>query len=219
METQHTVEQWRATTTRKSVQSTGSVLVVDPMPRPDKLERLYRKLRDDEEFKHLSETANFVPGDGTWPAPTAMLIGEAPGAHEDKLCKPFVGRSGNFLDNCMWDAGLKRADCFITNVVKWRPPANRTPTALEIELSIPYLRKEVTTVLPDGGIIVLLGAVPLNMVDPDRRIGKCHGEPFTNGKWTFIPMYHPSFVMRPTSPFGRADYMKDWAKIKELRAA
>lgn len=216
-EPKDTAEQWRATTTRRSAQDTA--LVVDEMPQPDKLERLYRKLRDDKEFKHLADAANFVPGEGVWPGPAAMLVGEAPGAHEDKLGRPFVGRSGNFLDNCMWEAGLKRADCFVTNVVKWRPPANRTPTLVEIEAAIPHLRKEVTTVLPDGGLVVLLGAVPLNVVDSGRKISKCHGEPFTHAKWTFIPMYHPSFVMRPTSPFNRADYMKDWAKIKELRAA
>jgi uracil-DNA glycosylase family 4 len=181
------------------------------------LDNVYNKWKSDEDFHHLKDGANFVPGDGPWPNPAAVLIGEAPGKHEDKLLKPFVGQSGNLLDNSMWDAGLKRPEVFITNVVKWRPINNRTPTKEEIEDSIPHLRKELMVVLPDGGLVVLLGAVPLYVVDPDLRVGKVHGEPFTRGKWTFVPMYHPSYILQGRAP--RDVYKKDWAKIKELRAA
>lgn len=192
-------------------------LVVEEMPRPTKLDNLYAAIKADKDFKHLAASANFVPGEGHWPGPAAMLIGEAPGAHEDKLRRPFVGQSGNYLDNSMWDGGLKRSECFITNVVKWRPPRNRTPTQEEIELAVPYLRKEVVTVLPEGGVVVLLGSVPLAVVDPELRITKCHGEAFVHGKWTFVPMYHPSYVMQGRAP--RDVYRADWRKIKELRAA
>jgi uracil-DNA glycosylase family 4 len=215
METPSTAAPCSAGTTSTSAPST--VLVVDPMPRPDRLDRLYLKVKQDPEFAHLAG-GNFVPGDGKWPGPAAMLIGEAPGVHEDRLGRPFVGKSGNFLDNCLWDGGLKRADCFITNVVKWRPPANRTPTMMEIEAAIPHLRKEVVTVLPEGGLVILLGAVPLNVVDQGRRISKCHGEPFSSGSWTFVPMYHPAFIMRGMDT-RRDAYRAEWQKIKELHAA
>jgi uracil-DNA glycosylase family 4 len=214
-----TAAPWSARTTPADAQSTEFQLVVNLMPRADKLERLYRKLQGDAEFKHLSNVSNFVPGDGRWPDPAAMLIGEAPGAHEDRLQRPFCGRSGNMLDGMLWDAGLKRPDCFVTNVVKWRPPGNRTPTRVEIEYAIPYLRKEVVTVLPDGGLVILLGSVPLSVVDPDLRVSKVHGESFIRGKWTFVPMYHPAYIIRQSSTVTRDEYKADWLKVKELRAA
>lgn len=190
-------------------------LVVDDMPRPSRLDRIYWKIMDDPEFKHLRDFAEFVPGDGPWPNPKAMLIGEAPGADEDRLKRPFVGRCGNFLDGKMWEAGLKRSDVFVTNVVKFRPPKNRTPTQEEIENAIPHLRREVVTVLPEGGVIILLGAVPLNVVDQTLRISQVRGKVVERGKWMFVPMYHPSYVMRKRKEV-LEQYTADWKLIKEL---
>lgn len=220
MPTQDTAGQWSARITSTYVQQQHSItsLVVEDMPRVTRLDRIYHAIQDDDDFQHLREYAEFVPGEGPWPNPAAMIIGEAPGANEDRLKRPFVGQAGNFLENSMWDAGLKRNDVFITNVVKYRPPNNRTPTWEEIELAIPHLRKEVVAVLPHGGLVILLGAVPLYVVDPELRISDVHGEPFESGQWTFVPMYHPAYVMRKRKDMIES-YRKDWAKIKELRAA
>lgn len=208
-----------ATTTKRIAPFTNT-LVVDDMPRATRLDNLYFKMRTDPEFKHLADVSNFVPGDGKWPGPDAMLIGEAPGANEDRLMRPFCGKSGNFLDGMLWDAGLRRGECFTTNVIKWRPPRNRTPTIEEIENAIPLLRKEVVTVLPAGGLIILLGSVPLNVADPNLKISQVHGQPFIRGKWTFMPMYHPAYVMRHgDSSKQRDEYRAEWRKIKEMRVA
>lgn len=215
--TLHTVPQSSASTTWTDARLT-SCLVVDEMPRSTRLDNVYDKWKRDPEFKHLRDNANFVPGDGKWPNPDVILIGEAPGADEDRLLRPFSGRSGNMLDGMLWEAGLKRADCFITNVVKWRPPKNRTPTILEVENSIPYLRRELMVTMPTGGIVITLGAVPLSVVDQDLRIGKVHGQPFTRGLWTFVPMYHPAFILRQWQK-RREEYKSDWNKIKELIAS
>lgn len=212
-----TVLRLSASTTSSDARLTQS-LVVDDMPRATRLENVYRKWQDDEEFAHLKEHANFVPGDGPWPNPRAIIIGEAPGQEEDKHLRPFCGRSGNMLDGMMWDGGLKRADCFVTNVVKWRPPRNRTPTLDEVEFSIPYLRRELMVVMPEGGLVILLGQVPLSVVDQDLRVGAAHGKPFTRGNWTFLPMYHPAFILRQWKR-RREEYRADWAKVKKLKAA
>lgn len=205
------------TSTNASTAGLRLQLVEETMPRLTKLDWVYRKLKEDPDFKHLRDYANFVPGDGPYPDPAAILIGEAPGAHEDKLGRPFVGQSGNMLEGMMWDAGLKRADCFITNVVKWRPPGNRTPTNAEVEYAIPYLRSELMAVMPNGGLVILLGSVALSVADQERRVMSCHGEPFSRGSWTFMPMAHPSYVLQ--GRMSRDVYRADWRKIKELTAA
>ena len=84
---------------------------------------------------------NTVFGDGAHNA-RVMFIGEAPGADEDRQGKPFVGRSGKLLDKMLESIGLKREDCFITNILPWRPPGNRTPLDSEIAVCLPFLYRQ-----------------------------------------------------------------------------
>ncbi len=97
---------------------------------------------------------NPVPGEGSLDA-EIMFIGEAPGFHEDKQGKPFVGQAGKLLTQLLRDIGLERSDVFITNVVKCRPPDNRDPTREEIEACSAYLDKQIEIIKPK--IIVTLG--------------------------------------------------------------
>lgn len=104
----------------------------------------------------LSESrTKVVPGSGPCPA-SIMVIGEAPGKDEDAAGSPFVGRAGRILDKALADAGISRADVYITNIVKCRPPKNRRPRADELSACAPYLENELRAVRPS--VICLLGA-------------------------------------------------------------
>ncbi|MFB6071402.1 MAG: uracil-DNA glycosylase family protein [Halobacterium sp.] len=105
----------------------------------------------------VASRSQIVNGDG--PADAAVLfVGEAPGANEDEEGAPFVGRSGDVLDDELRDAGLARADVRITNCVRCRPPENRDPTTAELANCRPYLEREIELVDPD--VVVTLGKVP-----------------------------------------------------------
>ena len=102
---------------------------------------------------------NIVFADGN-PEAKIMLIGEGPGANEDKEGIPFVGRAGILLDKMLGSINLNRNNVYITNVVNYRPPENRKPTDEEIERYLPYLKKHIEIIKPK--IIVLLGSTALN---------------------------------------------------------
>ncbi len=103
----------------------------------------------------ICETAtHIVPGEGN-PIADVLLVGEAPGASEDKQGRPFVGRAGRFLDQLLGEAGLERDDVYITNVVKARPPKNRDPTKAEVEHWMPVLEDQLALVSPR--LVVPLG--------------------------------------------------------------
>lgn len=179
----------------------------------DTLEKVYDEYKSDPSFKKLrNESKLFVPGDGPSRNPAAMFIGEAPGAKEDELGKPFVGQSGNMLSSMLYEAKLKRSEVFITNVVKYRPRGNRKPTLEELWDSVTYLRREVKLVLPQGGLVVLLGSSALWVVDEERRVTHDHGTTFARGQWTFMPMYHPSYVLQNRAP--RETYLEDFRKLR-----
>ena len=82
------------------------------------------------------------------PSAEVMIIGEAPGGDEDRIGEPFVGRSGHLLYKMLTAVGLKREDCYITNVLPWRPPGNRTPTDSEVAVCLPFLRRQIELVKP-----------------------------------------------------------------------
>jgi hypothetical protein len=105
----------------------------------------------------LRETAlNLCFADGS-PHAEVMLIGEAPGAEEDRLGKPFVGQSGQLLDKMLATIGLQRRSVYITNVIYWRPPGNRSPTQAEIAACQPFLERQIELLKPQ--IIVFLGGI------------------------------------------------------------
>lgn len=175
----------------------------------DELNEAYMK---DAEFRVLRRHNNqFVPGDGPTEKPRLMLIGEAPGAKEQSMGRPFVGVSGNMLTSMLWELRVHRRDCYVTNVVKYRPPNNRKPLPEEMDASAPYLRDEIKLVYPNGGLIILLGATALEIVDEKRRVLRDHAQPFRHGRWKFVPMAHPSYVLQGRMP--RDTYVAAWASL------
>ncbi len=151
--------------------------------------------------------ANLVFGEGN-PDCAAMFVGEAPGATEDRLKRPFVGRAGQLLDRLFEEIGWKRADAYITNIVKRRPPENRDPLPEEIAAYAPYLAREISALSPRA--IVTLGRFAMNYFLPDAKITRDHGRVFTDGSRLVFPVYHPAAALRSTEMLNvlRADFKK-----------
>jgi len=130
-----------------------------------------------------------------------MIIGEAPGKDEDNLGKPFVGRAGQLLNKMLSAINLKRQDVYITNVLPWRPPNNRTPTDSEILEFLPFLQKHIEIIKPK--VILLLGATaskailstPLTL---SKLRGKFYNYKSLNLGYTIktLVSYHPAFLLR-----------------------
>lgn len=171
----------------------------------------------------LKRTAkNTVFADGTPGAPV-MIVGEAPGADEDRLGKPFVGVSGQLMDRMMGAIGLSRDGGFyITNVLFWRPPGNRTPTTTEQGMCIAFTRRHIELVRPK--VLVLAGAVPVKaMFDTTEGITRLRGKwrNYTLADGTVIPtmpVFHPAYLLR--TPIGKRQSWQDLLaidkKLKEL---
>ena len=148
----------------------------------------------------LRETAlNLCFADGG-PHAEVMLIGEAPGAEEDRLGRPFVGQSGKLLDKMLATIGLERAAVYITNVIYWRPPGNRSPTQAEIAACQPFLERQIELLKPK--IIVFLGGIAARgLLGVKEGVTKLRGRRFvyTTADGTRIPAmvtFHPAFLLR-----------------------
>ena len=164
---------------------------------------------------------NVVFSDGSNKA-KIMLIGEAPGADEDKQGKPFVGRAGKLLNEFLKLAGINRnEDLYIANTIKCRPPENRKPQKEEKAACEKFLHAQINTVKPK--IIVLCGATAMeSFLDKKLKISKVRGEFFENIKGyegiKFIPILHPSYLLRQHSTetgSPRDLTLKDLIKIKK----
>lgn len=151
----------------------------------------------------IKKTAtNMVFCDGNPEAPV-MLIGEAPGADEDRQGKPFVGASGQLLDKILACIAVSRASAdaekaiYISNILNWRPPGNRTPTPQEIEISLPFIRRHIE--LADPKILIFAGGVPAKaLLGTTDSISKLRGR-FHNygaGNIPAIATYHPAYLLR-----------------------
>ena len=147
-----------------------------------------------------------------------MIIGEAPGAKEEEIGEPFVGRSGKLLDKLLQNAGIDiNQDVYFCNVVKCRPPKNRRPTKLEIQENLPWLYQQIKLVNPS--VIVLVGATALEAILKIKsRIS------ILRGKWIdwegklVMPVFHPSYLLRnPSKEEGKPMSLtkSDFLKIKE----
>ncbi|SIT81538.1 DNA polymerase [Pontibaca methylaminivorans] len=156
---------------------------------------------------------NLVFADGTAPAPV-MIVGEAPGRDEDREGRPFVGQAGKLLDRMLAEIGLSRQEnVYITNVLPWRPPQNRTPTREEIAMLLPFLRRHVELVAPE--VIVAMGNTSIQALLGKTGITKLRGQ------WTealgrpLLPMLHPAYLLR--NPIAKretwADLLSLWAHL------
>jgi uracil-DNA glycosylase len=165
----------------------------------------------------LRETAtNLVFSDGVTGAPV-MVIGEAPGAEEDRLGKPFVGASGQLLDRMFASIGMSRArDLYITNILPFRPPGNRTPTDAEIALFLPFVLRHIALARPR--ILVLAGAVAAKGLLQSREgitrlRGRWHQVSILEGKvLKAMPTLHPAYLLR--NPIAKRDA---WADLLMLQ--
>ncbi len=154
-----------------------------------------------------------VPGEGPENA-AIMFIGEGPGFHEDQQGRPFVGAAGQFLDELLQSIGLKRADVYITNVVKCRPPANRDPQPDEMAACQAYLDRQIALIKPK--VIVTLGRYSMARAFPDEKISAIHGKPRKVGEIVYVPMFHPAAALH--QPALRKTVEEDFAKLPQILA-
>lgn len=142
------------------------------------------------------EATQLVMGHGS-PTADIVFIGEAPGKNEDLQGIPFVGAAGKLLDEMLAQVNLQRADVYITNIVKYRPPKNRDPLPDEKKAFWPFLIREIQAVRPQ--IIVTLGRHSMEYFLPGRKISEIHGQPkrITLGdqKVVVLPLYHPAAAL------------------------
>ncbi len=163
-----------------------------------KLKKLKKSIQLIENCELKKNATNLVFGDGNISA-KIMIIGEGPGAQEDAEGKPFVGRAGKLLDKMLESIHLNRTKVYISNVVNYRPPANRRPTEEEIVRYLPYLKNHIEIMNPK--ILILLGSTALNAI-----IGNVTVISKARGKWIqkeigtvkpwIIASFHPAFLMR-----------------------
>lgn len=160
---------------------------------------------------------NAVVGEGPAHA-EIMFIGEGPGFHENEQGRPFVGMSGKFLDSLLAQAGVTRADVWIGNVVKCRPPDNRDPLPEELSACDPFLERQIEIINPS--IIVTLGRFSMGKFMPGARISQVHGEMRKIGNRYVIAMFHPAAALHQAAlkPAILADFAKLPELLKEARA-
>lgn len=163
------------------------------LPPEQALELLAAKIRVCVECDLAQSRTQAVPGEGSAHA-KIMFVGEAPGSMEDKTGRPFVGPSGRFLDSMLADIGLERADVFIGNVNRCRPPGNRDPLAWEVAACNPWLRAQLRVIRPK--VVCPLGRFALEaLVDPKAKISKVHGQPIEKDGILYVPLYHPAAAL------------------------
>lgn len=168
-------------------------------------------------IKSLRQHAtNLVFADGN-PAARVMLVGEAPGADEDRIGKPFVGVSGQLLDRMLGAIGLDRTTFYITNTCFWRPPGNRKPTEAEFVAQAPFVRRHIELVNPK--VLVLVGASAAHTL-----LGTQDGITRLRGRWfeyhspglaapiPTLPIFHPAFLLRQP-----AQKRETWADLLKLK--
>lgn len=185
-----------------------------PAQDPERGLRLLRdELGDCTRCKLHSGRTNIVFGVGD-PAAGLMFVGEGPGADEDRLGEPFVGRAGKKLDEMIAAIGLSREQVYIANVVKCRPPKNRDPERDEIETCSPFLFRQIEAIGPR--VIVTLGS-PATRLLLDTRTGITR----LRGNWhefrgvPVMPTFHPAYLLRAYTPENRR---KVWEDLKAARS-
>lgn len=158
---------------------------------------------------HLSRKLA-VPGEGPAGA-EVMCIGEGPGYYENEQGRPFVGAAGNLLNELLKKGGLSRAEVFITNVVKCRPPGNRDPLPEELAMCGDYLTRQIAAINPL--VIVTLGRFSMQRFLPLERISQVHGQAVQQGSRLIVPMYHPAAALH--QPGLKSTLERDFASLSE----
>ncbi len=179
------------------------------------IEDIRRHLGDCKRCKLWSTRTNIVFGEGN-PQAALMFVGEGPGADEDATGRPFVGRAGQLLTKMIEAIGMKREDVYIANVVKSRPPGNRTPEKDEVEACIPFLFRQIAAIHPR--LIVALGNPAMQaLLDTKIGITRMRGElqdyPRIVGI-KVLPTFHPAYLLR--SPDKKREAWEDLKKVRDF---
>ena len=178
------------------------------------LERLKKSINLIKNCSLKNNATNMVFCDGN-PKSRIMLVGEAPGANEDKEGLPFVGRAGALLDKMLAAIDLDRRKVYISNIINYRPPDNRRPTDEEIKRYLPFITKHIEIINPK--ILVLLGSTAMNaLIGNEVVISKMRGKwiekKFGSCKTSVIITFHPAFLMRQPAQKKMA-----WIDLKMIR--
>ena len=179
-----------------------------------KLQELKESINKIKNCELRKSATNIVFSDGN-PDAEIMIIGEGPGANEDLEGVPFIGKTGELLDKMLLSINLNRENVYISNVVNYRPPENRSPTKAEITRYLPYLIKHIEIINPQ--ILILLGGSALNaIISTDKVISDVRGKwiekKIGSCKTLVIVSYHPAFLMR------QPDQKKmSWIDLKMIR--
>jgi DNA polymerase len=180
---------------------------------PNTLEALKKQAMNCHLCELSKSRQNVVFGEGNENA-EILFVGEGPGANEDAQGRPFVGKSGELLTKMIENVlELSREDVYIANIVKCRPPGNRTPTSDEAYTCRPYLIKQIELIRPK--LIVTLGSTAYQYLTEDSTpITKIRGTIHKQEAYTIIPTYHPSYLLR--NPSAKKEVFEDLKKIKAL---
>ncbi len=194
------------------------------------LEDLQKTIADFNGLPVKKTAMNMVFCDGN-PKADVMVIGEAPGADEDRQGKPFVGASGQLLDVILKRIGLTRSAqnsheaTYISNILNWRPPGNRTPTPDEMKIALPFIERHIQLVSPK--ILVLVGNTPMKtLLNTKEGIKKMRGKWHTYQTITpdfgtldheifALPTFHPAFLLR--NPYEKKTVWQDMILLQEKR--
>lgn len=172
-------------------------------------EELEESIKNCEKCKLCKTRKNIVFGSGNREA-NIMFIGEGPGADEDEMGMPFVGKAGKLMNKAFEGVGIDREKVYIANIVKCRPPQNRVPEKDEASACIDYLRNQVMLIKPK--IIVLLGSTALkNILGEEYSITKVRGNFITKKDIIYIPTFHPAALLRDEAK--KIDFWKDLEEV------
>ena len=146
------------------------------------------------------------------PQAEVLFIGEGPGQNEDEQGVPFVGKAGQLLDDMLAMIGLDRTQVYIANIVKCRPPQNRDPLNTEREACFPFLRRQMALLQPK--LLVCLGRIAATeLIKPDFKITREHGQWFERDGMLLMAMYHPAALLR--DPTKKPDTFEDLKSLQQ----
>lgn len=181
------------------------------------LEELHRALENFDGCPLKQTATNLVFADGN-AAARVLIVGEAPGAEEDRQGLPFVGPAGKLLDRMLAAIGLDRGSVLITNTIYWRPPGNRNPTPAEVAACLPFVERVIE--IMDPAVLVLAGGTAAKtLLATNEGIMKLHGRwhPFETARMSHpvpaMPIYHPAFLLR--SPAQKRAAWRDLLAIRQ----
>ncbi len=187
--------------------------------RAQELDALYSRIQEDSRFRSEAMRSVFVPGCGCIESHPPVFVGEAPGAEEERVARPFVGPAGKNFDLLLREAGLNRKDVFVTNLIKYRPVTpsgtNRSPSEKERRTALPYLLEELGILQPRLVVCLGLSAAKSLLHQPSLRMHEANGSLFFVEPWKILVTYHPSPLNWVNTP-KRTALQKVFQQMQEI---